>query len=293
MISIQGSHRQSPSLYDFQETIVDQLLEAFSMYQYVLLQLQTGAGKTVIAGHIAHKLLEIAKRTAFIVHRNELVRQAADTMTDFGLGDEVGLITAKQYRAPWKQIQLATIQTLVRNFKDLLPPDLIIIDEAHHSRAASYEKLWQNYPNAKILGLTATPLRLDGKPFIKYFQHMVQGPSTRHLMDIKRLSPYEIYEPTGAVLDVEGEDVKKGTKEYNQQDVIDLQDRFDMVGKLKPYAETLLRGRKTIVFCTSVKQSEETVEMLNSIGFNFKHVDAHSAALLNAIKHSKRSKKAS
>ena len=129
-----------------------------------LLVLPTGGGKTVVASSIIHSARRnFDGRVLFVAHRVELIDQAVAQLARWGV-TEIGVIRANDPRTnPMMPVQVASIQTLARR-EIAFEPDIIFIDEAHRSVAESYRKLFAMFPNAKIIGLTATPCRTDGKP---------------------------------------------------------------------------------------------------------------------------------
>ena len=126
----------------------------------VLLQLATAAGKTIIFTAITYSAWSRGRRVLIVVHRRELVEQAAGKLSWAGVPH--GLVAAGFPSSPEMMVQVASVQTAIRRLATLGDFDFIILDEAHHARAATWPPLTA-YPRARILGVTATPARLDGK----------------------------------------------------------------------------------------------------------------------------------
>jgi DNA repair protein RadD len=128
--------------------------------------LPTGAGKTVVAAQIIERVVAAGKRVLVLTHRREILKQ---TSLKLSAGNfEHGLIQAGLNVDLEYPVQIASIQTLwarcMRTDKVLLPAaNLIIIDEAHHVAARTWRKIVEAYPNARHIGLTATPCRSDGR----------------------------------------------------------------------------------------------------------------------------------
>ncbi len=130
----------------------------------VILQAPCGAGKTVMAAEIIRRGIKHNQSVLFLAHRRELVFQCADKLARFGI--DHGIIMAGQNPSFMPEVQVASVQTLTARIKRgrINPPlaDLLIFDECHHNVCKSHLALIERYPNAVIIGLTATPLRGDG-----------------------------------------------------------------------------------------------------------------------------------
>ena len=137
----------------------------------ILIQLETGGGKTVIAGFLTQSV--VAKKMdsrgcicLYLVHRKELINQVVNTLDEVGLGDMVGVIQSGHAVDKTARLQVASVQTLARRideYREWLNPHVIFIDEAHHIRANTWESILNGYDKSYLIGLTATPARLDGK----------------------------------------------------------------------------------------------------------------------------------
>jgi hypothetical protein len=146
-------------------------------HRAVLFVLPTGGGKTIVFSHIAEQAAQRGKRIAVLVHRVELLEQASRSLA--ALGVEHGLIAAGRsmnLRAP---VQVASVQTLARRLAKL-PADLfqlLIVDEAHHSNAGTWAAVIAHFKTARLLGVTATPVRSDGRGLGEFYSELVLGPS--------------------------------------------------------------------------------------------------------------------
>jgi superfamily II DNA or RNA helicase len=157
-----GSH-----LRPYQEKDIARIQAAIAAGRLrVLYVAPTGSGKMVVAAALIAAAISNDQRALFLAHRRELIQQASRNL--FKLGVEHGIIQAGFPNRPGERVQVASIQTLharaVRTRKIELPPaDLVIVDEAHHCPARTYRQLIRAYPQAVILGMTATPCRSDGR----------------------------------------------------------------------------------------------------------------------------------
>ncbi len=131
----------------------------------VLVVLPTGSGKTVIAAELIRRAINRNDRVIFLAHRRELVHQCADKLDKFGI--DYGIIMAGVRPSLIPDVQVGSVQTLSARLRrgTIEPPkaDLIIFDEGHHCNANTYQKIIERYPHAKVVGLTATPIRGDGR----------------------------------------------------------------------------------------------------------------------------------
>jgi len=158
--------KEKIKLRDYQIKIVEEALEIRKKYfdNNTLIQAPTGSGKTIIAIALMKNELENGGSVIFLAHRRELIFQCSDKLTSYGIDN--GIIMGKETRSLMPNIQVASIQTLSRRMtnKRIEPPraTLIIIDEAHHAVAKTYRQIMDYYPDAWIVGLTATPIRGDG-----------------------------------------------------------------------------------------------------------------------------------
>lgn len=153
-----------------------------------------GSGKTVVAASLIRTWIAQGARVLVLVHRGEILKQTARKLQSAGVpASSIGYIWAKNAKmnadAP---VQLASVQTLIR--RDA-PEGItrVVIDEAHHVQAGSWRKILSWYTQAKVLGLTATPERLDGKPLREFFDEMVLGETPETLIEDEWLTQPEIW----------------------------------------------------------------------------------------------------
>jgi DNA repair protein RadD len=158
----------------------------------------TGAGKTIIAAAIIKAATDTAKRVLVLAHTREIIKQTAEKL--FAHGVDHGLIQAGFVTRPDEPVQVASIQTLwaraMRAQRMGLPPaDLLIVDECHHCPANTYRKIIAAYPNAVLIGLTATPCRGDGRGLGGIFNHIIECPQAAELIEQKHLVKTRVYAP--------------------------------------------------------------------------------------------------
>ena len=149
------------SLRPYQQSAIEGVRDAFRAgHRAPLLVAATGAGKTVMFGAITQSAADRGKSVMVIAHRRELIRQASRKLAETGV--EHGII-APGFTPTRHPVQVASVQTLGRRIERIAAPDLIIFDEAHHAVAGQWATVTAAFPHARILGVTATPERLDGR----------------------------------------------------------------------------------------------------------------------------------
>lgn len=246
-----------------------------SGHKSICLVSPTGSGKTVIAAHIILSAISKGRRVLFLAHRRELINQCADKLLALGLLDyNVILPRHPQANNPTSQMHIASIQTLIR--RELPPADLIIIDEAHHAAARQYQSLLSNYPNSYVLGLTATPERLDGKGLGDIFNVLLEVATVPQLIDTGFLVKPTCYAPSKEITDkLNGElsriRISKG--DYDEKSLGELMDNNYLVGDILEHHNRLALSRKTIIFASSISHSQHIIEKFRLSGLQAAHID--------------------
>ncbi len=232
----------------------------------LILRAPTGAGKTLIACGIIESAVEKGRRVLFIAHRRELIDQASAKLDEFGL--DHGIVMAQHWRRrPGALVQVASIQTLAR--RELPAADLIIVDEAHLSLAKSYVDLVAAYPSAVVLGLTATPIRHDGKPLSDLYQDIVHVSDVAQLIRMGYLVRPRHYAPERPDLTAIG--VRGG--DYAEDALAQAMDKPDLVGNIVQHWRALALGRTTAVFAVNIEHSQHIVGQFLAAGIRAEHVD--------------------
>ena len=207
-------------LRDYQINICSRVCEAFGQHRSVMVQMPTGTGKTVVLAELVKRLLmkDEGLRILIVAHRRELIEQIKATVKRMGLNadnqsslinnqninsDQSSLINDQKINSNQSSlinnqtITVESIQTISRRIATTeFSPSLVVIDEAHHALAKTYKMMWDAWPNAKFLGLTATPCRLNGKGFTDLFDVLVQSEDITTFIKEKWLSTYECYVST-------------------------------------------------------------------------------------------------
>ena len=189
-----------------------------------MLQSPTGLGKTVMMAHMAKEAVARGKRTYFLVHRQELMSQSSRTFDKFEIPH--GCI-APDYSPSRELVQVAMAQTLVRRLDKCPAPDLVIVDECHHSPSNTWRRILTEYEKAYLVGLTATPERLDGQGLGDQYDAMVQGPSVAWLIENQFLSPYTVFAPP-MMTDLSA--IRSRAGDFANEELAEIMDKPTIIG---------------------------------------------------------------
>src|SRR5688572_4994734 len=179
----------------YQQTIIDSARVLMTQGEKsLLIQAPTGSGKTVLATRMLEAAFSKGLVAWFMCHRKEIIEQTSETFREVGLPHAIAAAGYPEVRQP--RIQLASIQTMGRRHTRYRAPNLIIFDEAHHCAAGTWTKIYEMFPDAFKVGLTATPQRLDGRGLRTYFSQMILGPKVAWLIEQGYLSNYRLFAPS-------------------------------------------------------------------------------------------------
>lgn len=232
----------------------------------------TGAGKTVVASTIIKKAVAEQKYALVLAHTREIIRQTSEKL--FAHGIEHGIIQAGYVTKPDEPVQVASVQTLwaraVRsNRMDLPPADLLLIDEAHHCPAHTYRKIIDAYPDAVLIGLTATPCRGDGRGLGGIFDIIVELPQVADLIAQKYLVRTRVYAPVEP--DLKGVETRVG--DYVELQLAERMDRPKLVGDIVTHWHRYGGRRKTVCFAVNVAHSLHIRDEFLKSGVKAEHID--------------------
>jgi superfamily II DNA or RNA helicase len=249
-------------LRDYQQQAIDNLRAAYrNGARAPLLVGPTGMGKTVIIAAILQGIAARGRSAMVLVHRRELIAQTADKLRLAGV--QHGIIAAGLPTTD-HPIQVASVQTLTRRLGQLVTaPDLIVIDEAHHATANGWQRALNHWPEALRLGVTATPMRLDGRGLSAAFDRLVLGPSVANLMNAGFLCPARIYAPP-VMADLTG--LKRRAGDYATDQAAAAMDRPSVTGDAIAHYQRLAAGQQGIAFCCSIAHAEHVAASFNAAG---------------------------
>jgi len=256
------------ALRPYQQAIVDDARTAFRAgRRKVLVQLATGGGKTVLGSFMVHGSSSRGRTCWWLVHRRELIRQASGTFYDMGIAH--GIVAGGHTSDPHARVQVGSIQTLARRLDRLPFPDMIVFDETHHIGAAQWSQIFEAYPQAYVLGLTATPWRLDGRGLGSWYEHMVQGPAVAELIEAGSLSRYRLFAPSQP--DMTGVETQAG--DFKQRQLASVMDKPSITGDAVEHYRTLCAGKRAVAFGVSIEHSRHVAASFVAAGIAAEHVD--------------------
>ena len=256
-------------LRDYQIDICSRVREAFKAHRSVMVQMPTGTGKTVVLASLVQQFLHDNTDSAVVIvaHRKELVEQIQNTLKKVFFFENSPVPSAEGATA---HISVMSIQWLSRNI-DMVrkKPDLVIIDEAHHALAKTYQMLWTAWPEAKFLGLTATPYRMSGDGFTDLFEVLVDSWSVKQFIADGWLSPYDYYSiRPDSEEQKEIDSLKKRGADGDFQ-MKELREKLDVRPSIERLYESFERfayDKKGIVYAIDIAHAEHIAEFFREQG---------------------------
>jgi DNA repair protein RadD len=232
--------------------------------QRVLLVAPTGAGKTVMAAALVQDFVSRGLRVLFVAHRVELVEQAVAK-----LGVPCGVIVAGSPPGlGFMPCVVASLQTLVR--REMPPCDVLVIDEAHHAMSASYRRVIDSLPDAMVVGLTATPTRLDSRGLAEIFSDMYEAARTSALIEQGSLvRPRVFSHPTQPDLSK----VKITAGDYNEKQLDQACNQAKIRGDIVEHWLARAENRSSVLFAVSIAHSRALIDDFGRAGVVAVHVD--------------------
>lgn len=249
------------TLRNDQEDVRTKLRVALRSSASVLVFAPTGFGKTVLAAALIKLIFDAGKRVIFAVHRVDLITQTAKTFEKFGI--PFSYIAAGYHYNPYHRVYIASIATL-KNRLGKIPADYVLVDEAHLSAASGWATVAKHYKEtgSRLIGLTGSPERLDGKPLGDVWDTMIMGPSVSWLIDQGFLSRYRAFAPAG--IDLTGIHSRNG--DYVASEIDDLMAGKAVISNVVKHWKKRASGLRTIGFTPSVARAEQYAEQFRQAG---------------------------
>ena len=279
------------TLRDYQQLAKEEIFSKWNLVDNILYQMPTGTGKTRLFTSIIRDINiwglrhDINYRILIIAHRSELIEQSSRSLDKYRIKHGVLAGTMKDKRDLTQAIQVASIQTITHPANQCLIDDLkfdfIIIDEAHHAVANSYQKLWDYCPDAKKLGVTATPWRMNNSGFAQIFDAYIPSMSIKDFIQKGWLATYQYYSiPVSSELVKSIESIREFDIEgdYKNSALVEVCDTSKIRAQLYDSYEKNVLGKKGIIYSISREHSEHICLQYRSRGVTIENIDSKTPA---------------
>lgn len=243
-------------LRPYQVDLVSRLSRSWrSGHKAPCIVLPCGGGKSVIVAEIAKRTTENGKLVLFLVHRKELCDQIRNTFRWWGVDMDL--------------CNIMMVQTASRKLDRMEQPALIITDENHHSKAATYKKIYDAFSSAYRVGVTATPVRIDGSGLGDVNDDLIIGVSAKWLIENKCLAPYDYYAPSD--LDMSSLHTKHG--EYDMTEAEQMLSDKCVYGDVIRHYNKYAKDSKAVCYCVSIGYSKRMAQEFCDSGIPAAHID--------------------
>ena len=265
-------------LFDYHEDMVKQFEKAFRLHRSVMAQLPTGTGKTYLLTAAIDSFVEDNPNTKvwIVAHRKELVSQIEETIMKFYS------YSSSKNKSLLVSVKAMSIQWLSRHYNEIEEePGMIVIDEAHHALAKTYKEMWERFPKAKFLGLTATPCRLNGKGFMDLFDVLVQSWNIPEFISKGRLATYDFVsiKSDGVTQRLIDSLQKRGADgDYQNKEMDMLLNKRPSIERLYQSFEEYGKDRKGIVYAINISHAKKIMELYQEHGIKAVAIDSKTPA---------------
>ena len=265
-------------LFDYQEDMKERIEKALRLHRSVMAQMPTGTGKTylltaVIDSFVSNNPME---KVWIVAHRRELVSQIDDTVRKFHS------FSASNTSSLLLSVKAMSIQWLMRHYDEIEEePGMIVIDEAHHALAKTYKEMWERFPKAKFLGLTATPCRLNGKGFTDLFDVLVQSWDVPEFISKGRLATYDFVsiKSDGVTQRLIDSLQKRGADgDYQNKEMDMLLNKKPSIERLYRSLEEFGKDRKGIVYAINISHAQKITKLYQENGVKAIAIDSKTPA---------------
>ena len=266
-------------LYDYQEDMKERIEGELRLHRSVMAQMPTGTGKTylltaVIDSFVSNNPME---KVWIVAHRRELVSQIDETVRKFHS------YSASNTSSLLSSVKAMSIQWLMRHYDEIEEePGMIVIDEAHHALAKTYKEMWERFPKAKFLGLTATPCRLNGKGFTDLFDILVQSWSVPEFISKGRLATYDFVsiKSDGVTQQLIDSLQKRGADgDYQNKEMDMLLNKKPSIERLYQSLEEFGKDRKGIVYAINISHAQKITKLYQEHGVKAIAIDSKTPAV--------------
>ena len=265
-------------LFDYQEDMKERIEKALRLHRSVMAQMPTGTGKTYLLTAVIDSFVSNnPKENVWIVaHRRELVSQIDETVRKFHS------YSASNTSSLLSSVKAMSIQWLMRHYDEIEEePGMIVIDEAHHALAKTYKEMWERFPKAKFLGLTATPCRLNGKGFTDLFDVLVQSWSVPEFISKGRLATYDFVsiKSDGVTQRLIDSLQKRGADgDYQNKEMDMLLNKKPSIDRLYQSLEEYGKDRKGIVYAINISHAQKITKLYQEHGLKAIAIDSKTPA---------------
>ena len=266
-------------LFDYQEDMKERIEKALRLHRSVMAQMPTGTGKTYLLTAVIDSFVSnnpMAK-VWIVAHRRELVSQIDETVRKFHS------YSASNTSTLLSSVKAMSIQWLTRHYDEIEEePGMIVIDEAHHALAKTYKEMWERFPKAKFLGLTATPCRLNGKGFTDLFDVLVQSWSVPEFISKGRLATYDFVsiKSDGVTQRLIDSLQKRGADgDYQNKEMDILLNKKPSIERLYRSLEEYGKDRKGIVYAINISHAQKITKLYQEHGVKAIAIDSKTPAV--------------
>ena len=260
-------------LFDYQEDMKARIEKALCLHRSVMAQMPTGTGKTYLLTAVIDSFVRANPKAKvwIVAHRRELVSQIDETVRKFHSYSSATSSLLSSVKA-------MSIQWLMRHYDEIEEePGMIVIDEAHHALAKTYKEMWERFPKAKFLGLTATPCRLNGKGFTDLFDVLVQSWDVPEFISKGRLATYDFVsiKSDGVTQRLIDSLQKRGADgDYQNKEMDMLLNKKPSIERLYRSLEEFGKDRKGIVYAINISHAQKITKLYQEHGVKAIAIDS-------------------
>ena len=265
-------------LFDYQKDMKERIEKALRLHRSVMAQMPTGTGKTYLLTAVIDSFVSNnpKEKVWIVAHRRELVSQIDETVRKFHS------YSASNTSSLLSSVKAMSIQWLMRHYDEIEEePGMIVIDEAHHALAKTYKEMWERFPKAKFLGLTATPCRLNGKGFTDLFDVLVQSWDIPEFISKGRLATYDFVsiKSDGVTQRLIDSLQKRGADgDYQNKEMDMLLNKKPSIERLYRSLEEFGKDRKGIVYAINISHAQKITKLYQEHGVKAIAIDSKTPA---------------